>query len=306
MDDLSRAIIRALCLADTLDASLSVVEITAWLDARFALHEIAAALEGDPELKTRLAEKNGFYCLCGREALLDLRAERLAIAEEKWVVAKRALGRIRHLPWLRLAAVVNTVAMGFPKRESDVDLFIVAAPGRLWLVRLLLHAALAINSLARRRGAATDRICLSFSVTTRALALAPLAKQPRDPYLALWLATLIPAIERDSTYQKLLAANSWLVEYLPNAAPRLAAGARTKKVSPVARISEIVFWPFGSLLELLARAVELPRILANPNSRLRLGGTDVVVTDDVLKFHERDRRDAIREKYCAKAAEYAV
>ncbi len=306
MNDLSQAIIRALCLADTLDASLSVMEISAWLDARFALREIAAALEGDPELKTRLAEKNGFYCLRGREELLELRAERLAIAEEKWVVAKRALGRIRYLPWLRLAAVVNTVAMGFPKRESDVDLFIVAAPGRLWLVRLLLHAALAINSLARRGASAADRICLSFSVTTRALALGKLAKQPRDPYLALWLATLVPAIERDSTYQKLLAANSWLAEYLPNAAPRLTVAARTKKVSVAALILEIVLWPFGSLFEFLARAVERPRILANPNSRLRLGGTDVVVTDDVLKFHEEDRRDAIREKYRAKVAEYAV
>jgi hypothetical protein len=52
--------------------------------------------------------------------------------------------------------------------------------------------------------------------------------------------------------------------------------------------------------------VQHPRIIRNTKSRVHETGTDVVVTDDLLKFHEEDKREAIRAAFYARTARYGV
>ncbi len=301
MTPLVRAMIRAACLADALEMAPTPLELARLQEPRAGAGVVAATLALDAELRQALAVTGGFVTLRGREALAAERTSRLAVAEEKWVAALRAARRLRRVPWLRLVAVCNTVAMGLPREGSDVDLFLVSRPGRLWIVRFLAHAALAAGNLARRGSRVADAACLSFSVSERALDLSAVAKTPSDPYLAVWFATLMPVMDRGGVYDALLAANPTMpVE------PRLAAPARRVSPSFAARALEILLFPFGGLLDRLARALQRPRILANPASRVRAGGTDVVVTDDMLKFHEEDKREAIRAAFLERTARYGV
>ncbi|TAL19420.1 hypothetical protein EPN90_03690 [Patescibacteria group bacterium] len=308
---LPRAIIRTLCFADVLDMALTPAELhrTLGIDlgASAALAEVYFAFWGDRELREKIVFKNGFVALAGREELIAERLLRLAIAEEKWSAAQRALRRLRHLPWLRLAAVCNTVAMGLPRAESDIDIFLAAAPGRLWALRLLSHLALALGSLARRGGQTRNRICLSFSVTRGAFDLSRVAKQPADPYLTFWLSSIVPALDCRGTYEELLAANRWSAELLPNCSARALAPFYAVQNSRLAVFLEFIFsGRIGRNLEIFARRLQRQRILANPESRVHEAGTDVVVTDEMLKFHEQDRRAEIRDAFLLRAVHYGV
>lgn len=45
---------------------------------------------------------------------------------------------IRWIPGLRMVAVSNSLAMYATHKNSDIDLFVITAPRRLWLVRTLV------------------------------------------------------------------------------------------------------------------------------------------------------------------------
>ncbi len=308
MSSLAQAILRTVCFADVLDAALTPIEIVRWLgvDQKIpaSLADVTRALAEDDDVRSVLFSKDGFVCLRHRAALIPERLERLAIAEEKWVIALRAMRRLRHIPWLRLAAVCNTVAMGLPRRGSDIDVFLVAVPHRLWFVRLLAHGLLLLEARTRRGGRIKDTICLSFSITTHALALAPLAKMPEDPYLHIWLRTLVPVIDIDETYAALLRANPRFVDGSRGILP---AATHSYGLSWFAKAAErmcpesVALW-----LNQFARRVQHPRIMRNAKSRLHAEGTDVVVTDDLLKFHEEDKREAIRAAFHVRTTRYGV
>ena len=207
-----------------------------------------------------------------------------------------------------MIAVCNTVAMGIPRRSSDIDIFVITAPRRLWAVRLLLHGIFSLGSLARRGNAPTaDRLCLSFLVTTNAMDLSPLAKQPTDPYLLAWTVSLVPVLNRNQTYEAFWEKNAAMASALPRACARRSAVARSLAPSFLALCLErLCFGPIGDRVESFARRVQRPRMLANRSSRLHTGGTDVVVSDDVLKFHEEDKREGIRTAFLSRAATYGV
>ena len=45
---------------------------------------------------------------------------------------------VRWIPGLRMIAVSNSLAMYATHEESDIDLFVITAPNRLWIARTLL------------------------------------------------------------------------------------------------------------------------------------------------------------------------
>ena len=45
---------------------------------------------------------------------------------------------ISWIPGLRMVGIWNTISMNCAKSSSDIDLYIVTAPNRMWLVRILI------------------------------------------------------------------------------------------------------------------------------------------------------------------------
>jgi len=309
MDGLAKDILKTLCLADALGLAPTLIEVRRFLGAGLAgptsLGDILSALKR-LEVDGKIFSNQGFFCLRGREELIAERLKRLAVTEGKWLLVRRALLRLRHLPWVRLVAICNTVAMGLARRESDVDVFLIVRPGRIWASRLLCHAALAFGSLARRGKGAANRLCLSFTVTDDALALASIAKKPADPYLAAWLATLLPVIGESDVYAKLIAENNWLSQYFRDFIQRRPALLRRSERSALARIFDWLDFFYGRPLNFAARIFQRPRIVNNPESRVQGTGSDVVVNETMLKFHEQDRREEVRERFQKRLAELGI
>lgn len=302
MDPIARGTLAAIVYADTQDFPLSAEEAWRWWQARSTDRSaessapsragVMAALE---QLQTagQVGQTAGFWYLAGRAELVAVRLERWAFSQRKWRRARRAAGALARLPFVRLVAVCNTLALSNAKPESDIDMLVVTTPGRLWLTRLLVTIALAVRGLWRHGTKIADRVCLSFFVSEAALDFRPLLLQPRDPYFAHWVDQLVPLFDRGSVLERLRAANAWVREYLPNAFTTLDSRPPTSTTQPRWWEGRLRGHP-GDALERFARWLQRSKMRISPSAA---ASGAAVVTDDVLKFHEQDRRADYRERF---------
>ena len=161
-----------------------------------------------------------------------------------------------------------------------------------------------------RHGAhVADHLCLSFSLTERSLDLMPLTKRPDDPLLRFWSANIHVITERERVFDRFWEANAAFLAPLPNArlrraVPLVVAPALLGFVRDI--LERLLRGGLGERVEHWARTYQERRFAANLQSRSRRGGTDVVISDDVLKFHERDNREEMRRVWYDRLRRYAI
>ena len=130
----------------------------------------------------------------------------------------------------------------------------------------------------------SNPLCLSFFAADTALDLSSLKIGEEDPYLAYWSLTLMPLFDRSKWQRKFLENNAWIQELLPHAhAVRRAPAFRETSRK----------WVFPRIFsEVLLKKVQENRLPARIRAMMNVD-TRVVVRDDMLKFHDHDRRAEI-------------
>ena len=211
---------------------------------------------------------------------------------------------VRLVPGVVAVAAGNTLAWWNTRPDSDIDLLVVTRPGTIWLARLLVVAPFAL--LGKRPGAAAvDPFCFSFFATTDALDFSSLRLPGGDPYLAYWVRSLVPVLDREGAFDRIIVENEWTREILPNGAH--SATTRLWRKSGTECRMKNVGDPVpgtGSFLERVARAIQLRRFPARIRALMNVDSR-VVVNDRMLKFHENDRREEYRgrlNELCASPA----
>lgn len=306
-DRLTTAILATLSYHDVFSYPLKRVELWRWLyfgkpvESRpdtIKREDFDQALE---QLVTSgtVERKGGYYFLKGREAIVLLRLERFELARKKWAIAERGAAILRTTPFIRFVAVCNTLAISNVRRDSDIDFFIITKDNRLWTSRFVITGALEARDL-RRHGAKTkDRICLSFYLTEATADVRPLLLTDDDPYFAFWLAQLVPLFDVGCG-QALRRANSWLETILPNVweeplQPKLTDTTWTKSVREI-REFFLYNW-FGDRIENYLKSAQRLKMRMNRESLQDHPDNRVVISMNVVKAHESDRREEYRQKF---------
>ena len=297
---LEKAILKTLAFFDIFDYPLTLVEIYKWLyqpDKNYQLSDVSQFLDSE-NLKDKISDKNGFYFLKGRERIIQTRLERHQLAEKKFKIVLRTVKRLRWLVFVKMIAVCNTAGYNNAMAKSDIDFFIIIKSGRLWWSRLVIILLTQLLGLRRHNKKIANRICLSFYITEDHLNLSNIALPPADPYLVYWLATLAPIYDLNQA-NDFWQANNWLKGYLPNFYRPVLNNRRFVTDGWPRRIfkkinSRILTGPVGSWLEKVAEFIQLEKIKKNISSIASQPDTRVIIADDILKFHETDRR----EEYC--------
>ncbi len=276
---------------------LTAFEVWKWLympEGQWTLAEVVEVLQNSSWLNERVSSKNGFYALgIDVEEQLKDRQLRLHDALRKYGVLTPVLKYLGRLPFVEGVFVCNSLAWHHTNAESDIDLFIVTKPGRTWTVRLLAAGMMAL--LRKRPGEAKiDPVCCSFFVDGDHLDLASLKIDEQDPYLAFWLATLVPMVDRKGIANRLRVMNRWVDEVLPNAKGVVRASRWLPK--------QMRAWPLLMINEGKARVIQEKRF-TKVIKEMKNVDTRVVVNDSMLKFHENDRRaeiiQALADNLCA-------
>jgi len=314
--ELEKAILATLAYFDIFDYPLTLMEIFRYLYQPSAVNyqspdtflDLQQVLHSNQNLKEAISQKNGFYFLKGREDLIKKRQERHDIAQPKWKIAQKAAKYLQLVPFIKMMAVCNTLAYDNAEEKSDIDFFVVVKSGRMWTARFIATVLIQFLGLRRYNRKIRDRICLSFYVTEDNLDLSNMAIQD-DIYLRYWITQVVPLYVRDDMDVKFAKANKWTKNYLPNFV--LYQAGQNRKVLDnrffiaVRTIREkMLRGRLGDATEGWLRKIQKSKMDKNTQSLAQKLGTEVIISDKMLKFHEIDRREEFRKKFNEKLDEY--
>jgi len=125
-------------------------------------------------------------------------------------------------PQIKLIGFSGSLAMMNADKDDDIDLFIITAKNRLFtgrFVAIILAKILGIHRFYNKRyklhvTCYQDKVCLNLFFDESDLAVPDFK---RDEYVAHEILQMKPIVNKDSVYERFLAANSWVFEIFPNA-----------------------------------------------------------------------------------------
>ena len=247
----------------------------------------------------KIVEKFSYYFLPGDEAIVEKRRESVPLVEAKLRIAVKAAKLIRSVPFVKAIFVCNSVAAEAVDKNSDIDFFIITSAKRAWIVRFFTNLILFTFGLRRHGDQVADRVCLSFYVDSEHLDLQPLLIAD-DIYFTYWLKQLLPLYDPENFHQKLLDRNVWHKKFIKieSSIPKIADG----RIGKVWKNIWELFWRgrYGDLIERQFEKVQMDRIKISGQDKVRPAASAVVTTAGVLKFHECDARQEIRDKWLEK------
>lgn len=296
--DLEQSITRTLCWFSVMNYPITGFEIWKWLiePARaYDLSEVYRVLEMSEWVKGKVQVRCGRYQLRSPSPLegegrgeVSHRSAHYLDSVKKFRKLRRATHYFRLFSSVRSVAAVNSIAWWSTTEKSDIDLFVVTKPKSIWSTRFWMVLPFLLFGV-RPGSSDQDPFCFSFFTTSKALAMDHLRLKEGDHYFAFWLKSMVPMFDHDHHFDRLQDENTWADRVLPNASSR--------SIHPLHRSSS----PFPSFpsfppLESFHRSLQRKRFpiairnLANKDSR-------VVISDDMLKFHETDRRAEFENAY---------
>lgn len=286
----------------------------------------------------QIENKNGFYYLGGRSAIIAERLKRYNSTDRKFKRALVIAKIYKFIPWIKLIAISNLLGAHNLREDSDIDLFIITQDKRLWITRFFCVGIIKLLGWRPQADNSHDKICLSFYVSEKAMDLSdlmlkiPLPAQagptppassagqalseegqinldsPRilrggndkddDVYFIYWLAGLTPFYDQGGIYEKFIQANGWLKNYLPDWEKQIYSSKRTAGSGPSRFCRDVVDLFFGGL-EPQFKALQL-KILPAELKKLMNQDSRVVVNDQVIKLHANDRREEYGGKFLEK------
>jgi len=226
---LERAILETLAYSDIFEFPLRLNELHRYLLLQAEMGCLPQTIE---LLHDQVGEKDGYYFLAGRESIIEIRKHREAHSRKLFQLAWK-YGRIMGaLPFIRMVALTGSLAVMNSSNNADFDYMLVAASGRVWIGRAF---ALLFNRITRLFG---YTLCPNLIVSENALIWSR-----HDLYSARELCQMIPVSGMD-TYHKLMQANGWVRDFLPNV---IIQASKTSKDAK-ARRQRFLEFPLGGKL----------------------------------------------------------
>lgn len=298
---LQQAILQTLIYADLFDYPLTPNEVVRYLGMPAEPTAILEQLEASTA-SGLVVRHNGYVALAGRDSLFDLRTHREQVAERMWPAARRYVSWLAHVPFVRMVAVTGTLAVNNVEARDDIDVFIVTAPGRLWLCRAL------VILLVRLAALAGDELCPNYFLSERELIF-----PDHTIFGAREVVQMVPLYGAD-VYWQIRQLNGWVEGFLPQASEipnpchhRDAKGETFVTLGPVGRgakqaVEALLSGGLGARLDRL----EMERKVRKFNAMAQTRGGSVAFTADVCKGHfDRHDRRILRE-FKAELAQYGL
>lgn len=294
------AIVKTIAFFDLFDYPLTEFELWQLINIRCEFSEWQKFLHSDNALDS-IEQKNGFYFLFGRSETIKIRMKRYCYTDRKFKRAMKIARIFKIVPWIKMIAVGNIIGTHNLKQESDIDLFIITEDKRIWLTRFFCAGLMKLLGLRPKEGKEQDKICLNFYVSTKAMDLKELMLQTdkgNDVYFIYWLVGLAPVYDIGSVYKRFINANNWVKEYLPNWS--CLGRIKTEKQGDT---DKGFFLFYHDIVDLLLGGLEQNvgkfQLKKMPSDLKEMMNKDtrVVVNDQILKLHVKDRREEYRHEW---------
>jgi len=296
--NLKEAIIATLSYFKIWNHPLTLAELTQYL---FKWSDDIRHIQLYMQESPKIEEKDGLFYLKGNSQDVIERYGSKKNAAKLWKKTKKYAWIFQLVPFIRMVAVCNTLAIGHANGESDIDLFIITKKDRLFTARTIITGILHMLGVRRHGNKIRERFCLSFFVDENNLNLESLQLLPYDIYLAYWTKTLKPLIGKKTHLNFLKKNQSWLKRYFEKPAEiektYLLPSIFTLALRPLQFLIELLLTnPMGDYIEKKLQKWQVIR--ANiKKQELKLENGHIIIKKNILKFHNIDRRKEYREKW---------
>ena len=200
--EISQAVLQAVLYSDIFDFPLTVREVHRYLPGIVASYEdVCEVLSAED----RFVKTGDYVTLAGREYLVNVREEREDRSKKLFPYALKYGRIIGRLPFVRMVALTGSLAVRNVSGNIDLDYMLVTRPGRLWTARAF---SLLFGRFTKILG---HTVCPNLIVSENYLEW-----HQRDLYTAREFSQMIPISGRE-IYRKLMRANGWIKDFLPNA-----------------------------------------------------------------------------------------
>jgi hypothetical protein len=277
---------------DMFDWPLTIAEIEKYLLwDNIERRELWIFLNNDENIQRH----GDFYFFKGRRDIVEIRKEREIIANGFWKRVNRYVPLLKAVPFVKMVAVCNTLAINNTDKDSDIDIFVVASPGRLFMARTITTMLFAALGVRRHGKKIAGRFCLSFFVTEDAMDLRNITIGQEDIYMPFWILTMRP-LYGESVYLKMLSQNKWIQNYFPRPVEVDDMWKEKGLLSFVKKVQESVMKrKIGDKIENWLESYQKKRYQKRIST---LGeNASVVVNEKMLKYHNVDKRADIAQKF---------
>ncbi len=203
--DARQAVLRALAYSDVFDYAPSISELALFLEAPGISQTLFGQTLQELQMTRTLILDGERVMLAGREQLAKVWRLRQQHSARKWRAAGCATALIRCLPFVRMVAITGSLAAHNADASADIDLFLITAPGRVWLTRALTILIVRLAALLK------ITLCPNYLIAADALEMSE-----HNLYAARELAQMQP-LYGAHWHHRLRACNHWTLDYLPNA-----------------------------------------------------------------------------------------
>lgn len=214
-DTLERAILETLAYSDIFEYPLRSDELHRYLPLRTEVECLPQTIE---LMRDQVGKKDDYYFLAGREIIVETRKHREVHSQKLFQLALKYGRIIGTLPFIRMVALTGSLAVMNNSNDADFDFMLVTASGRVWIARAF---ALLFNRVTRLFG---YTLCPNLIISENALIWSR-----HDLYSARELCQMIPVSGMD-VYHKLMRANEWVKDFLPNATVQASKTSKDAKV----------------------------------------------------------------------------
>ncbi len=196
---------------------------------------------------------------------------------------------IKWIPWLKIIAIWNSVAMNNADKNSDIDLFIISKPNRLWIVRILVTLIFQLFWARKTKNNHKSRFCLSFFCTTNSLNFENITIK-NDIYLYFWMIYLKPILNYDNTRGNFIKENKKWCDF----DDYKDIIKKNKNYIIYKKNTSSYDCKILNLFEKLLKSLFLPK--TKKSFKKLWKPFWLIINDDMLKFHNNDKRKKISEK----------
>ncbi len=289
--DINKAVLSTLSFFNLFSVPLTAEQVFLYLYKQSAgLSQVKDALIFLAS-QNKIFSKNEMYALTPwADGLPEQRSREY---EKRIKKVKKFLWLLALVPFVREMSLINSMAMGNVKEESDIDLFVITAPNFVYFARTIIFLIFRLLGAYKTKNKIKERFCFGFYVSASDLDLQKILIKPEDPYTAFWLASMQPLFGKKN-YVKLVCSNPWVFEYLPNFTPTphfygLVHQPMSLYLKP---LLEVVFFLPALLLEPVLRKIHITHTFNLPENHWATATT--IANKYMLKLHALDPRSKIR------------
>lgn len=203
---------------------------------------------------------------------------------------------LSRLPGVAAIFLSGSRAQGHATKNSDIDLFIIAQPGRIWTARFFVYMTLFLTGKMRRPHDTKNLFCPNHFITADSLEI-----QEKDAYSANLFSHNIPLHDMNNIFVHFANTNQSWVENFGESFSEETLRSRNKsgKTSLNTQHSELsTQHPAPTLLQKITESflkyIQKKKIEHHPDTKLP--GAKIILTDTELRFHPRPKNKNWKNK----------